>query len=107
MGFDTDVTAGGLYELLEKAWRLVPGIYEMPVTDSWAGLRPATPDHAPLIGFMDDPRLVLAAGHYRHGILLTPVTAVAVADAVVGGSFDNLMAPCNPLRFSRTEHGVT
>ena len=103
MGFDETVTAGGLYELLEKAWRLIPGIYDMPVTDSWAGLRPASPDHAPLIGFADHPKILFATGHHRHGILLAPVTAAAAADLLLRGTTEMPIAVCDPLRFSRPE----
>lgn len=99
MGFDETVTAGGLYELLEKAWRLIPAIYDMSVTDSWAGLRPATPDHAPLIGCVSDPRIIVATGHHRHGILLSPVTAAAVADLVLRGETAINIAACDPSRF--------
>lgn len=101
MGYDETVTAGGLYELLEKAWRLIPGVYEMPVTDSWAGLRPASPDHAPLIGFADNPRVMLATGHHRHGILFAPVTAAAVADLLTIGSTEMPIGVCDPSRFRR------
>ncbi|MEM1041350.1 MAG: glycine oxidase ThiO [Bacteroidota bacterium] len=77
-GFDTALTAGGLYRLLEAAVEVVPGIEELKVTETWAGLRPASRDHAPLIGTAA-PGVVLAAGHYRHGVLLTPVTAAELA----------------------------
>jgi glycine oxidase len=99
MGYDETVTAGGVYELLEKAWRLIPAIYDMPLTDSWAGLRPASPDHAPLIGFAEDPRIMFATGHHRHGILLAPVTAVAVADLLTKGNTSMPIAVCSPDRF--------
>lgn len=99
MGYDETVTAGGVYELLEKAWRLIPAIYDMPLTDSWAGLRPASPDHAPLIGFAEDPRIMLATGHHRHGILLAPVTAVAVTDLLLTGRTTMPVGVCDPARF--------
>ena len=88
-----------MYELLEKAWRLIPAIYDMPVTDSWAGLRPASPDHAPLIGFAEDPRILLATGHHRHGILLAPVTAVAAVDLLEKGETSMPIGVCDPARF--------
>jgi len=99
MGYDETVTAGGVYELLEKAWRLIPAIYDMPMTDSWAGLRPASPDHAPLIGFADDPRIMFATGHHRHGILLAPVPAVAVTDLLTTGKTATPIRVCDPARF--------
>jgi glycine oxidase len=99
-GFDTDVTAGGLYDLLEGAWEVVPGIYDLPVDDTWAGLRPASRDHAPLIGATEAPGVVLATGHYRHGILLTPVTAQEVARLVQSGETSRWLEPFSPTRFS-------
>ena len=84
-GFDTTVTAGGLYELLRDAGELVPGVHELVVEESAAGLRPATPDNAPLLGA--DPEiegLHWATGHHRNGILLAPVTAQLVAAALDG-----------------------
>lgn len=79
MGFDTTVTAGGVYRLLEGAVEAVPGVEELALVDTWAGLRPAARDHLPLLGFGAAPGVALAAGHYRHGILLAPVTADEVA----------------------------
>lgn len=97
-GFDTDVTAGGLYSVLEGAWEVVPGIYDLPVTDTWAGLRPSTRDHAPLLGEAA-PGIVMATGHYRHGILLTPITAQEVARLVLDGETSDWIAPFAPQRF--------
>ena len=103
MGFDTEVTAGGLYELLEKAWRLVPGIYELGITDSWAGLRPASVDHDPIIGFSSDARVLYATGHFRHGIMLTPVTAQGILSCVTTGNAPPLLDVCSPARLITTE----
>lgn len=103
MGFDSQVTAGGLYQLLEKAWRLVPGIYEMEVTDSWAGLRPGSPDHAPIVGYSQDKRVVYATGHYRHGILLVPVTASNVTEGIRKGEMPDLLTVCDPQRFAKQQ----
>jgi glycine oxidase len=84
-GFDTTVTAGGLYELLRDAGELVPGIHELVVEETSAGLRPATPDNAPLLGRCEEiDGLVWATGHHRNGILLAPVTADIVVDALDG-----------------------
>ena len=76
-GFDTTVTAGGVYELLRDAHELVPGITELPLVETRAGLRPGSPDNAPLLGPTALPGLLLATGHYRNGVLLTPVTGDA------------------------------
>jgi len=100
MGFDTTVTGGGLYDLLEGAWEVVPGIRDLPVDDIWAGLRPASRDHAPLLGHSGAPGVVMATGHYRHGILLTPVTAEEIARLVRTGETSDWIEPFSPLRFS-------
>ena len=93
-GFDTTVTAGGLYELLRDAGELVPGVHELVVEETAAGLRPATPDNAPLLGADPDVEgLVWATGHYRNGVLLAPLTGEIVAGALAG-------APA-PAQFSR------
>jgi glycine oxidase len=83
-GFDTAVTAGGVHELLRESYRLLPGVAEMELVDSMAGLRPGTPDNLPLIGPGAIEGLVLATGHYRNGILLAPLTAEAIAAVLAG-----------------------
>ena len=100
MGFDTTVTAGGLYDLLEGGWEVVPGIRDLPVDETWAGLRPATRDHAPLLGETTAPGVVMATGHYRHGILLTPITAEEMARLIRTGETSDWLKPFSPLRFS-------
>jgi len=100
MGFDTTVTAGAVYDLLEGAWEVVPGIYDLPLEETWAGLRPASRDHAPLLGRSGAPRIVMATGHYRHGILLTPVTAEEIARLVRTGETSSWLEPFSPSRFS-------
>jgi len=82
-GFDETVTAGGLYELLRDAGEVVPGVHELIVEEISAGLRPATPDNAPLLGPSRElAGLHWATGHHRNGILLAPVTADIVVDAL-------------------------
>ena len=78
-GFDVQVTAGGVHELLREAYRALPDVAEMELVETVAGLRPGTPDNAPLVGPAGLDGLMLATGHYRNGILLTPITAEAVA----------------------------
>jgi glycine oxidase len=84
-GFDTTVTAGAEFELLRDAIELVPGISELVVDELSAGLRPGTPDNAPLIGPGLLDGLFWATGHYRHGILLAASTAELVTAAVLSG----------------------
>jgi glycine oxidase len=83
-GFDTTVTAGGAFELLRNAFELLPSVTELVIDELSAGLRPTTPDNAPAIGPGSIPGLHWAVGHYRHGILLTPITAELVAGALTG-----------------------
>jgi glycine oxidase len=99
-GFDTTVTAGAVYELLRDAAEIVPGVSELELTEARAGLRPGSPDNAPLLGPTAIEGLVLATGHYRHGVLLTPVTADAIAEVLVSGRAPDLLAPFSPLRFA-------
>jgi glycine oxidase len=84
-GFDTSVTALGVYELLREAAEVLPGILELEIDEHFAGLRPGTPDNAPIVGVdPHDDRIVWATGHYRNGILLCPVTADLVASILTG-----------------------
>ncbi|MBC2867227.1 glycine oxidase ThiO [Streptomyces mexicanus] len=99
LGWDTTVTAGGVYELLRDAHELVPGITELPLTETRAGLRPGSPDNAPLLGPTDLDGLLLATGHYRNGVLLTPVTGDAMAHALTTGELPEVARPFTPRRF--------
>ncbi len=83
-GFDTRPTAGGVYELLREAYRLVPEVAEMELFEASAALRPGTPDNLPRVGPSPVSGLFWATGHYRNGILLAPLTAEAVADQLAG-----------------------
>jgi glycine oxidase len=96
-GWDTTVTAGGLLDLLRPAAELLPEIAEYPVSETTAGLRPGTPDNAPILGELK-PGVVVAAGHYRNGILLTPVTADTIAELVDTGATPRLIEPFGPTR---------
>ncbi|MFN2526562.1 MAG: glycine oxidase ThiO [Actinomycetota bacterium] len=100
-GFDTNVTAGAVHELLRNAYELMPGITELEFVEATAGLRPGTPDNAPLIGPSAVDGLVIATGHYRNGMLLTPVTAAAVSELLLKGSLPATMQPYSPQRFDR------
>ena len=106
LGFDLNVTAGGLFTILEGAWEIVPGIYDLPVIDAYAGLRPASRDHAPLLGLSRAPGVVIATGHFRHGIMMTPVTAQEVARLVVSGETSHWLAPFSPQRFNSKNRTV-
>ncbi len=83
-GFDERPTAGGVYELLRDARELVPGVLELQIEELSVGFRPSTPDNAPVIGPGAVEGLVWATGHHRNGILLAPLTAELVSEALVG-----------------------
>ncbi|MEU9475063.1 glycine oxidase ThiO [Streptomyces sp. NPDC048191] len=99
LGWDTTVTAGGVYELLRDAHELVPGITELPLTETRAGLRPGSPDNAPLLGPSGLDGLLLATGHYRNGVLLTPVTGDVMARLLADGELPDEARPFTPRRF--------
>jgi glycine oxidase len=99
LGWDTTVTAGGVYQLLRDAHELVPGITELPLTETRAGLRPGSPDNAPLLGPTELDGLLLATGHYRNGVLLTPVTGDAMAHVLTTGELPDEVRPFTPRRF--------
>jgi glycine oxidase len=99
-GFDLRPAVGGVYELLRDAHELVPGVSELEIEELSVGLRPGTPDNLPAIGPGALEGLTWAAGHYRNGILLAPLTAELVAEHLVGGQpVDPLLASCAPARF--------
>jgi glycine oxidase len=83
-GFDVTVTVGGVHELLREAYRVLPEVAELELVEATAGLRPGSPDNAPLVGPGVIEGLVVASGHFRNGILLAPLTGEAVAALVAG-----------------------
>jgi glycine oxidase len=105
-GFDTAVTADGVYRLLEAAWEVLPEVGELELVGAHAGLRPGTPDNAALVGPGELEGLVWATGHWRNGVLLAPITGYAVAELLAGGSLPNELAPLSPERFAPERHEV-
>jgi len=97
-GFDTTVTAGGILELLREAQELLPGVSELLLEETSAGLRPGSPDNLPIIGASSLEGLVWATGHYRNGILLAPLTADLVGDVLCDRPPDPLAELCAPER---------
>lgn len=98
-GFDQRPRAGAVYELLRDAQALVPELSEAILDEVCTGLRPGSPDNAPIIGPADVEGLIVASGHFRNGILLTPITADAVAQLLVDLTFDDAVRPFLPQRF--------
>ena len=101
MGFDTRLTVGGVFELLRGAWEAVPGVYELQILETWTGLRPGSRDNAPILGKTPIENLIYATGHYRNGILLTPVTAYEIAKLILTGETSETIAPFQLDRFLR------
>ncbi len=99
-GFDRSPRAGAVYELLRDAQSLLPELSEAVLDEVSTGLRPGSPDNAPLVGPSGVNGLIHATGHFRNGILLTPVTADGVADLIVDGTLPEVLEPFTPQRFA-------
>jgi glycine oxidase len=100
VGFQRDVTLGGLARIASIAARLAPRLAEAPVLGHWASFRPGTPDDLPLVGRAGAEGLWLASGHHRNGILLAPVTAEIVAAQVLGREAPAGAEAFDPMRFA-------
>ncbi len=99
-GFDERPTVEGVRQLLDASCELLPGSCRATFTAARAGLRPRTPDHLPVIGWSPaSPSVMYATGHYRNGVLLAPLTAELVADAMLDGRLDPLLELTSPARF--------
>jgi glycine oxidase len=99
-GFDDNMTAGGVYALLEAAWRAVPAIEDLPIDEMWVGFRPGSRDDAPVLGRTPVEGLWLATGHHRNGILLAPLTAEALSREILSGEAIADLAPFALSRFA-------
>jgi len=95
-GFDAAATAGAAMDLLWRARLVVPATYDLELVEMNVGFRPATRDHLPLIGETEVPGLYVATGHFRHGVLLAPATALLVADLLVEGRESPLLTAFRP-----------
>jgi glycine oxidase len=97
---DTVVTAGAVHDLLRLAIEVVPELTEYELVEPSAGLRPATPDNGPIVGWLaGSDRVLVATGHFRNGVLLAPVTGDAVADLVSDGGMPREFIPFTPARY--------
>ena len=99
-GFDKALTAGGLQKIFAAAMELAPGLAHARVEETWAGLRPDSPDHLPILGPTDLDGLLIATGHFRSGILLTPITARLVREWITEQRVSVDWERFSPLRFS-------
>lgn len=102
LGFDKTLTAGGQRKLLSAAIDLVPAFENAQIEEAWAGLRPDSPDHLPILGPTDLAGLVLATGHFRSGVLLTPITAKLVREWITLGNVSEEWERFSPMRFAAT-----
>lgn len=106
-GFDASLTAGGMLALLEGAWRALPAIEELPIAETWVGFRPGSRDDAPMLGPSGIDGLVIATGHHRNGILLTPVSAEVICTCILGGPLPEMARPFGPQRFATAGRSPT
>jgi len=100
VGFDTRPRAGAVYELLRDAQTLLPQVSELHLEHVATGLRPGSPDNAPIIGPTEMAGLVVAGGHFRNGVLLTPITGDAVAEVLADGTVPPELRAFSPQRFA-------
>jgi glycine oxidase len=103
VGFEKTPTAGGLAKLLAAAIEVVPGIADATIDEHWAGLRPDTPDHLPILGETDIDGLLFATGHFRSGILLAPITAKLIREWITLQSVSLDWQRFSPMRFAAAE----
>ena len=100
-GFDTSVSEEGRDALLSAACRVVPALKDWTLSEMWAGLRPRTPDDAPVLGETTTQSLFVAGGQFRNGILFAPLIARAVADLLLRQKTDIDISAFDPKRFAR------
>ncbi len=100
-GFDPATTAGAVMDLLRHAWLAVPGVAELELAETGVGFRPALRDNLPAIGPTGIEGLYAATGHYRHGVMLAPITGMLIAEMVRGGPTPALLKPFDPRRFGQ------
>jgi glycine oxidase len=98
-GFEKNVTREGIRGILAAAAQLAPAVASAKIVETWAGLRPDTPDHLPILGACEVGGLFFATGHYRNGILLAPITAKNIADWITNGNSAGDLSAFSPLRF--------
>jgi len=99
-GFEKHVTPAGVRKILDGVLELAPALANAQLVNAWAGLRPGTPDHLPILGPTDIRGLYMATGHYRNGILLAPATAKLLSRWILGGKPELDTERFSPLRFS-------
>lgn len=98
-GYDKRTDADTIHRMRQAAIRIVPALSGARVLEAWAGLRPGTPDDLPILGATATPGYFVAAGHFRDGILLAPVTAQVMAQVVTGAQPEYNLSAFQPARF--------
>jgi glycine oxidase len=99
-GFDKRTDIATIQRLHKSAITVVPELRDAKILESWAGLRPGTPDALPIMGATETPGYYVATGHFRDGILLAPITARAMAELILESDCKHDLAPFSPGRFS-------
>lgn len=102
VGFQRGITFGGMADVIEKAVRIAPSLRNAPIESHWSSFRPGTPDGLPLVGATRIEGLYLASGHYRNGILLAPLTAELIAEAMAGEPRSREADALSPSRFEES-----
>src|SRR3984893_15597360 len=105
VGFEKNVTAGGLQKILTAALQLAPALADAQLEETWAGLRPDAPDHLPIIGPTDLDGLLIATGHFRSGILLAPISAQLIREWITTQNVSLDWGRFSPLRFGPMQFG--
>ena len=96
----TQIDRDAIRSLEAAAQALCPVLKRATIIEAWRGIRPGTPDHAPMIGALGETGAFIASGHYRNGILLAPVTAQIMADMILDGKTSALAEAFSPARFA-------
>lgn len=100
VGFQRGITFGGMADVIQKATRIAPSLRDAPIEAHWSSFRPGTPDGLPLVGETGIEGLFVASGHYRNGILLAPLTAELIAEAMAGKPSSRQSEALSPRRFA-------
>jgi glycine oxidase len=104
VGFDRHVTPGGLKKIFAAAIELAPDLENARIEETWAGLRPDSPDHLPILGPVDVEGLLFATGHFRSGVLLAPLTARLIREWITSQHVSVDWQRFSPMRFLEAHH---
>ena len=107
VGFDKHVTAGAIEKILSDAMELAPGLANARIEETWAGLRPDSPDHLPIVGPTDLEGLLMATGHFRSGVMLTPITARLIREWITEQRVSVDWERLSPMRFAAARKETT